>query len=247
MIVEKVLKAQLGLSTSPEKAIGANFVCPQCGGPAETETFWSTSPDRPGLQILKRQTFCGKRPRRGFRKRPNTTCPVVVEEIGTQNLDARCEARQRSEPVYQEAPNARKLLLSLVKLEVQPPSGGEVFPMSSNTPREDPMESTEGSALGRGRLPAELRNQILEMSANGMAQEEIALRVGRSPAAVRKVLASEEVPGENLLELDGVIDFLSSLPEEAIQEVMQLARLQRERSQLRSSLEIRLKDMKKVR
>lgn len=68
-----------------------------------------------------------------------------------------------------------------------------------------------------------------------------------SPAAVRKVLASEELSGDNPLDLDGVIDFLSALPEEAIEEVMQLARLQRERVQLRSSLEIRLKDMKKAR
>ena len=74
-----------------------------------------------------------------------------------------------------------------------------------------------------------------------------AAAISRSPAAVRKVLASEEMPGDNSMDLDGVIDFLSSLPEEAIQEVMQLARLQRERAQLRTSLEIRLKDMKKAR
>jgi len=236
MIVEKVLKAQLGLASPPEEAAGANFVCPQCGGPAEMETFWSTSPNRPGLKILKRQIFCGKRPRRGFRNRPSTTCPVVVEEIGT-------------EPVFPEtvAPPPRKLHLSIVKLEVQPPTDSEAIPTNSTTPREDPMESTEGLALGRGRLPAELRNQILEMNANGIAVEDIALRVSRSPAAVRKVLASEELSGDNPLDLDGVIDFLSALPEEAIQEVMQLARLQRERVQLRSSLEIRLKDMKKAR
>jgi len=200
------------------------------------ETFWSTSPDRPGLKILKRQIFCGKRPRRGFRNRPTTTCPVVVEEIGTESVSPEAVA-----------PSARKLHLSIVKLEVQPPIYHEVIPLNSTTPREDPMESTEGLAPGRGRLPTELRNQIQEMSVNGIAIEDIALRVGRSPAAVRKVLASDEMPGENPLDLDGVIDFLSSLPEEAIQEVMQLARLQRERVQLRSSLEIRLKDMKKVR
>ena len=109
------------------------------------------------------------------------------------------------------------------------------------------MDSTEGLVLGRGRLPTELRNQILEMNGCGIAIEDIALRVGRSPTAVRKVLASEELPGDDSMDLDGVIDFLASLPEEAIQEVMQLARLQRERTQLRSSLEIRLKDLKKAR
>ena len=241
MIVEKVLKAQLGLGSPPEEAVGTNFVCPRCGGPAEMETFWSTSPNRPGLKILKRQIFCGKRPRRGFRNRPTSGCPVVVEEIGTEKL---------VEQAFRESsdPPARKLHLSIVKLEVQPPADSEASTQTnSNTHREDPMESTEGLALGRGRLPAELRNQILEMSAGGMSIEDIALRVSRSPAAVRKVLASEELPGESSLDLDGVIDFLSSLPEEAIQEVMQLARLQRERVQLRSSLEIRLKDMKKAR
>lgn len=193
------------------------------------ETFWSTSPQRPGLKILKRQIFCGKRPRRGFRNRPSTGCPVMVEEIGT-------------EPDHEIAPSGRKLQLSIVKLEVVPPLEGEVLPMSSKA-----MESSEGVALGRGRLPAELRNQILEMSSTGISPEDIAMRVGRSPAAVRKVLSTEEAPGENLLELDQVIDFLSSLPEEAIEEVLQLARLQRERTQLRSSLEIRLKDMKRIR
>ena len=240
MIVEKVLKAQLGLASPSDEAAGINFICPQCGGPAVMETFWSTSPERPGLRILKRQIFCGKRPRRGFRNRPITGCPVLVEEIGTESL---------TEPVYPEKPEppARKLHLSLVKLEVPPPTDSEAMCVNSNTPREDPMESTEGLALGRGRLPAELRNQIQEMSANGMTVEDIALRISRSPAAVRKVLASEEMPGDNSMDLDGVIDFLSSLPEEAIQEVMQLARLQRERAQLRTSLEIRLKDMKKAR
>lgn len=198
------------------------------------ETFWSTSPQRPGLKILKRQIFCGKRPRRGFRNRPIAGCPVVVEEIGT-------------EPDGELAPPARKLQLSIVKLEVVPPLESEVPAMNAKGPREHSMESSEGTALGRGRLPAELRNQILEMSSNGIPPEDIAMRIGRSPAAVRKVLSVEEVPGENLLELDHVIDFLASLPEEAIEEVLQLARLQRERSQLRSSLELRLKDMKKVR
>src|SRR4051794_35607942 len=119
MRVEKVRKAQLELSSSPEGG-GANHVCPQCGGPAEVETFWSTSPNRPGLKILKRQVFCGKRPRRGFRGRPSSSFPVVLEEIG-------CE------PIYQEpVPPARKLHLSIVKLEVPAQSESEVPPISSN-------------------------------------------------------------------------------------------------------------------
>lgn len=224
MIVEKAVRAQLQLAAAVEETVGANFVCPRCGGPAEMETFWSTSPQRPGLKILKRQIFCGKRPRRGFRNLPTTGCPVVVEEIGT-------------EPDGGLAPTFRKLQLSVVKLEVVPPLESEDLG----------MESSEGIALGRGRLPAELRNQIMEMSSSGIPPDDIATRIGRSPAAVRKVLSVEESPGDNLMDLDQVIDFLSSLPEEAVGEVLQLARLQRERSQLRSSLEIRLKDLKKAR
>lgn len=234
MFVEKAIKAKLQLSATVEEAPGSNFVCPSCGGPAEMETFWSTSPQRPGLKILKRQIFCGKRPRRGFRNRPMTGCPVVVEEIGTE---------PEGEVVVTHKPQ-----LSIVKLEVAPPPDSESPEINSKGPKESWMESSsEGSALGRGRLPAELRNQILEMSSSGIPADDIAARVGRSPAAVRKVLSVDEHQGENFLELDQVIDFLSSLPEEAIDEVLQLARLQRERSQLRSSLEIRLKDMKKIR
>ena len=119
--------------------------------------------------------------------------------------------------------------------------------MSSKDSRENLTDTSEGSAPSRGRLPGEVRSQILELSAEGLIPEEIAHKVGRSLAAVRKVLSVEEslVDGPAVLDLDKVIDFLSDLPEEAVQEVMQLAQLQRERSQLRSSLEMRLRGLKK--
>lgn len=130
---------------------------------------------------------------------------------------------------------------------MEPPWPSEGVEMSSKDSRENLTDTSEGSAPSRGRLPGEVRSQILEMSAEGLSPEEIAHRVGRSLAAVRKVLSVEEslLDGPAVLDLDKVIDFLSDLPEEAVQEVMQLAQLQRERSQLRSSLEMRLRGLKK--
>jgi hypothetical protein len=227
MFVEKAIKAKLQLGTTVEDRAESTFVCPRCGGPAEMETFWSTSPNRPGLKILKRQIFCGKRPRRGFRNRPGTNCPVVVEEIGTEAIS--------------ETP--RKLQLTIVRPDPPLPEGE---PPSMN-PTEQPAENREGVSLGRGRLPAELRQQILQLAADGLPPDDIAVQVGRSPAAVRKVLAADEVAEGQALELDQVIEFLASLPDEGLDEVAQLARLQRQRDQLRSSLEIRLQDLKRNR
>lgn len=119
--------------------------------------------------------------------------------------------------------------------------------MSAKSRSHDTSDTIESIGPARGRLPAEMRSLILELSAEGLSPEEIAQRVGRSAAAVRKVLSVEEsvIEAPASLELDQVIDFLAGLPEDAIQEVMQLAQLQRERSQLRNSLEMRLRDLKK--
>lgn len=121
--------------------------------------------------------------------------------------------------------------------------------MSSRDSRENHSDTNEGNTPIRGRLPAEARSQILELSAEGLSPEEISQRIGRSVAAVRKVLAVDEslIDGPAPLDLDRVIDFLAELPEEAIQEVTQLAQLQRERSQLRNSLESRLRELRKPR
>jgi hypothetical protein len=109
------------------------------------------------------------------------------------------------------------------------------------------LDTNGANSPNRGRLPGEIRSQILELGAEGFSPEEIAQRVGRSLSAVRKVLAVEDslTEGPAPLDLDRVIDFLAELPEEAVQEMIQLAQLQRERSQLRSSLELRLRDLKK--
>jgi len=152
----------------------------------------------------------------------------------------------------------------------------------------------------RGRLPAEVRSHILELHQQGTSVEEIAERLNRSAATVRKVVGESEsaleetgrleqssgspLKGdsaresalkvvelplkrdeateslvnreesteisweatEGLASIDEVIEFLAGMPEEAIEELLQLARLQREQRLLRSSLEMRLRDLKKA-
>ena len=118
-------------------------------------------------------------------------------------------------------------------------------------PTDDQPILEEVPKPGRGRLPSEVRAHIQELHAQGVSVETIAERTLRSVATIRKVVNGEssndltETPTNQDHDLDEVIDFLSSLPEEAIEEILQLARLQRERRHLRSSLEIRLRDLKK--
>ncbi|MBS2033378.1 hypothetical protein JST97_00205 [bacterium] len=128
------------------------------------------------MKILKRQIFCGKRPRRGYRNRPTTNCPVLVEEIGTEAI----------------TDTPRKPQLSVVRLETV-----AVLETTSTSLSED--------------LPE------IEQSA---------------PATP---------------DLDQVIEWLALLPDEGIQEVLALARLEQKRRRLRNSLESRLESKSKAR
>ncbi len=100
-------------------------------------------------------------------------------------------------------------------------------------------------AGSRGRLSSEHRAYVLEAHANHESIEVIAERLGRSIESIRKVV---EVPQEPALEtahpapweLDDILDFLAELPEEAMDEVLQLSRLQRQTNHLRQSLSSRL-------
>lgn len=190
--------------------------CVKCGGPAEVETFWSTSPERPGYRVLKRKICCGKPPvRRGYRARVQRTCPVIIEELA-------------EEPIIIIRNNPRR----------------PVMAKSLPTPISQNLEDLPKS--GRGRLPGEVRSQILELHSQGMPPELIAERTTRSLATVKKVVACENsVENWDEPDLDEVIEFLSTLPEEALDEVLQLSRLHRERRSLRNSLETRLKELKR--
>ncbi len=76
----------------PPKKAEAGEPCPKCGGPAEVDLFWSTSPDNPEVRVLKKQICCGGRPGRSSRFRPQPTphCPVQVVIVESQPV-AQCE------------------------------------------------------------------------------------------------------------------------------------------------------------
>ena len=207
----------LASKVDPESAI-----CATCGGPAEVETFWSTSPDRPGYRVLKRKTACAKASvRRGYRARFSQAprCAILIEEL-------------TEEAILPPIP-LRSLTMS---------------PAESHSPEESPRPV-------RGRVPAEVRSQILEFHSQGLPLESIAEKTQRSVATIRKIVGEGDDEGQDdssqeplrldVLDLDDVIEFLSDLPEEAMDEILQLARLQRERRHLRSSLEIRLRDLRR--
>lgn len=219
-----------------EKKNEPTGLCPKCGGPADIDTFWSTSSDRPGYRVLKRQICCGQRPRRFQRGPISTACPVIVEEI-------------RVEPI---APITHL------------PTRDTDKPMSELESRETNANLAEGDShnmqefasgrvkSNRGRLPVEVRAQILELHSQDVPLEQIAEETSRSLGAVRKVVENFENPpphhdeesDDGECDLDQVVDFLAQLPDEAMAEVLQLARLDREKKALRSSVELRLRQLR---
>ena len=76
----------------PSRKIAMSDCCPECGGPAEVDLFWSTSPQEPGLKTLKKQICCGGRPGRNSRHRPTPAprCPVQVVVVETHALTTEC-------------------------------------------------------------------------------------------------------------------------------------------------------------
>ena len=187
--------------------------CPHCGGPAEVEEFWSTSPDEPTQQVLKRQVRCTKRTRRKSRwnlSAVDKACPVIVEHLSVKSV----VVSEHTEPdVSQE------------------------------------LENSSGK-LTRGKIPAEVKTMILTLDAEGKTPEEIAAVTNRSPATIlRLVTRSYEPSVENppvtappkpSLCLERAIDFLAELPDEALQEIAEIASLIRRQQNLRERLELRL-------
>lgn len=188
-----------------------NAHCPACGGPAFEEQFWSESPEEPGVRILKYMLWCGGRPFGKLRPRPG-------------NPPKHC-------PVVVKEIERQTL---------------------EEKPMQAPLEATEVQAPKsvRGRLSRETREEIFRLSQEGQSIAEIAQAIGRSEGVVSKLLLGETreldavkpAPSrEDLPGLNQTIEFLAQLPDDAIEEVVKVARLQREHSQLRQSLENRLK------
>lgn len=102
----------------------------------------------------------------------------------------------------------------------------------------------------RGPVPAEVRAQILDLHQQQVPLEVIAQRVSRSLQTVTKIV-SGDAPSPELkktwaaepaeVELDLVVDFLAELPEEALQEMLQLAQLTRQHQQLLEQVQRRLR------
>jgi len=107
------------------------------------------------------------------------------------------------------------------------------------------LNSSEGPSLTRGRIPAEQRALILQMHAANQSVDAIAAHFGRSVEAVRKLVESQEVRPDAEAEtgwaLDEILDFLAELPDQALTELTELARIQRQADQLRGRLALRLK------
>ena len=97
----------------PSKKTETGETCPECGGPAEVDLFWSTSPDNPEVRVLKKQTCCGGRPGRSsrFRTQPLARCPVQVVIVESQPI-AECEVIAQAveaEPAFRPKTLTRQL------------------------------------------------------------------------------------------------------------------------------------------
>ena len=113
----------------PPKKAETGETCPECGGPAEVDLFWSTSPDSPAVRVLKKQICCGGRPGRNSRLRnqPTVHCPVqvvIVEsqtnpecEVIAQTVEA--EVTFRPDALTRQLNRAIELLASLDDEECQ--------------------------------------------------------------------------------------------------------------------------------
>ena len=116
--------------------------------------------------------------------------------------------------------------------------------------RGDSVEGSRPNQLIRGRIPQPVQLQILAMHQQGMSVEAIALATNRSISSIQKLVESGSgetpafydppAPQNSSWELDDVVEFLSECPEDLVEGLLQLARLTREQTQLRRTLERRL-------
>lgn len=117
--------------------------------------------------------------------------------------------------------------------------------MESSVETEQPHPSTPKGT--QGRVPAEVRAQMLELGQQGLSLQQLAQQTGRSLSAVRKIIQPDQPDCEQVTDvstdasLDQIVEFLAELPDEAMQEVLQLAQLSQQSRQLRNQLEARLR------
>lgn len=114
----------------------------------------------------------------------------------------------------------------------------------------------------KGPTPRHVREKIVELAGQGLDVAEIARLTGRSEATVAKFLnrpapvapavgrAPASRPAEKPLseeptgtDLDRVIQFLAQLPEEAVQDIVSLTKLEREANRLREQIASKLTDL----
>ena len=110
----------------PPKKAEAMEICPGCGGPAEVDLFWSSSPETPRLKLLKKQICCGGRPGRSarFRTTPVARCPVqvvIMETASESEVVAEIAQPQPepSEPIGPQLDAAVELLSRLDESDCQ--------------------------------------------------------------------------------------------------------------------------------
>ena len=142
-----------------------------------------------------------------------------------------------------------RFLSARIQPQTAPPLGR--LP-SASTLEDQPAETENRPPLSRlksnrGRLPADVRAYIVKRNQEQIPLEQIAQETSRSLKAVRKAVGLDEEapssttdPGDSLVTLDEVIQFLCSVPDEAFADLIQLAKLSRQREALRSSVQLQL-------
>lgn len=192
----------------------ANLVaCPACGKEAIVTEYWSTSPQRPQVRLLKRQTSCEGKPQKGRRwgGSTSTTCPVVTEVLREELL---------ADPKPAEATQATKGGIDM-------PDKLANLPYSESSSNGKIANDEQGLA-GTGRISGEEPTRVARMPQ----------QVSRSTRVVQKVMDYGSDPSDSRLaaRVDRLIELLVDLPEPALEPLLSLVKLKRQEKHIRRSL-----------